>query len=287
MKEDKFLSALNFIDDSFITETEEYKGEITMKKETTEFKKNTGFLSRYLRPVLAVAAAFAFIIGGCLMAPASQAGAFGIVVVSAAEPEKAEYAVADNTTVQLPVKAMLKVADIRNMDGETAVALQDKMTEEMENHLNFDDKSLNHYGYRCHRAENAVIYYGYTNSFMLSGIDTGRLEKLCISLDGLGVLEINNMSYGDELNEYGKEFAISAEEYRNVYASREGEGNFSIGWMFSDELAEMFNRNPDMPLSSISDTITFTALYNDGTSESFEITVSFDDSGVMSAVYTK
>ena len=40
MKQDKFILAMNYIDDSFIKEAEEYKGDSIMKKDTNE-KPNT------------------------------------------------------------------------------------------------------------------------------------------------------------------------------------------------------------------------------------------------------
>ena len=294
MKKEKFILAMNFIDESFITETEEYKGDTKMKKETSEYKRALGFAHKYLKPVLSVAAAFALILGWGMFAPSSNtdgplnAGNFGVMVVSAAEPEKVVYEVYDETTAQLPVKAMLKVADIGNMNADEVAAFQENMVVEMEKYLNFDDKSLNSYGYRCHPAENAILYYGYMNSFMISGIGADRLSEIEINLDGLGVLEINNMSFGDELNEYGKNFVISAEEYKNVYAGRtDNSGSFCIGWMFGEELVDMFDNNPDAPLSDIEDTVTFTARYNDGTSEQFDIVISFGEDGVMNAAYNK
>ncbi len=294
MKQDKFILAMNYIDDSFIKEAEEYKGDRTMKKDTVATSKNVSFAHKYLKPILSVAAAFALILGWGMFAPSSNTdgplnvGNFGVMVVSAAELEQVVYEVYDDTTVQLPVKAMLKVADIRNMNEDEAYAFQENMVMEMEKHLNFDDKSLGSYGYRCHPTQNAIVYYGYMNSFMLGGIDADRLSEIEINLDGVGELEINNMSFGGELNEYGKNFVISAEEYKNVYADRtDNTGNFCIGWMFGEELVDMFDNNPDAPLSDIEDTVTFTARYDDGTSEQFDIVISFGEDGVMNAAYSK
>ncbi len=287
MKNKKIISALDYIEDSFITEAEEYKGNKKMKKEIFEIRNGTGFMHRYFKPVIAAVAAFALIFGGCLMAPQSEAQKFGLLVVSAAEPEQVLYEVYDESAVQLPVKAMLKVADIRNINTEKASAYQEKMIEDMEKYLNFDDKTLNNYGYRCHTTENAIIYYGYMNSFVLKGIDVDRLSELEISLDGLGVLEINNMSYSNELNEYGKKFVITAEEYKTVYTGRTESGTFAIGWMFGDEIVDRFDNNPTENLSVINDVVTFTARYTDGTSDSFEIGICFDENGTMSAVYKK
>ena len=287
MKNKKIMSALDYIEDSFITEAEEYKGNEHMKNETLEIRNSTGFVHRCLKPIMGAVAAFALILSGCLLAPASESQAFGLMVVSAAEPEQVLYEVYDESAVQLPVKAMLKVADIRNMAAEKTLDYQETMVEDMEKYLNFDDKTLNNYGYRCHTTENAIIYYGYMNSFALKGIDVARLSELEISLDGLGVLEINNMSYSNELNEYGKKFVITAEEYKTVYTGRTESGTFAIGWMFGDEIVDRFNNNPTENLSVINDVVTFTARYTDGTSDSFEIGICFDENGTMSAVYKK
>ncbi len=287
MKNKKIISALDYIEDGFVTEAEEYRGNKYMKKEELKIRNYTAIMHRYLKPVMAAVAAFALIIGGCLLAPASESQAFGLMVVSAAEPAQVLYEICDESTVQLPVKAMLKVADIRNMDAEKSSVYQEKIVEDMEKHLNFDDETLNTYGYRCHPTENAVIYYGYMNSFMLTGIDVEKLSELEISIDGIGVLEINNMSCSNELNEYGKKFVISAEEYNTVYTGRTESGTFAIGWMFGDEIVDRFDNNPTENLSVINDVVTFTARYTDGTSDSFEIDICFDENGTMSAVYKK
>lgn len=69
---------------------------------------------------------------------------------------------------------------------------------------------------------------------------------------------------------HGKDLTVTAENY-----------NSSNGfiWRNSDKLDNAINDNPDMPLSTFKDTITFTVEYTDGTKEIGVIDVTFDDDG--------
>ena len=69
---------------------------------------------------------------------------------------------------------------------------------------------------------------------------------------------------------HGKDLTVTAENY-----------NSSNGfiWRYSDKLDNAINDNPDMPLSTFKDTITFTVEYTDGTKEIGVIDVTFDDDG--------
>ena len=284
MKAQKYISAMNYIDEVFIEEANKNNE----KDKEMELKSNNIiFGNKFVKYISATAAALAIIAATVFMytPKTNNDTAFGLMVVSA---DDTIYTVSEKTTVQLPVKAMLRVEDIRNVSSAQRDAFQENMVMEMEKYLNYDDKNLNGYGYRCHPTETAIIYYGYMNDFVLNGIDTDNLSQIKISLNGIGELEINNQSYGDGLNQYGKEFVISAEEYKNIYADRTEEaGGMRIGWMFGSELINMFTVNPATPLSSINDTITFKVEYIDGSCDSYDIEICFNDSGEMSAVYKK
>lgn len=70
---------------------------------------------------------------------------------------------------------------------------------------------------------------------------------------------------------HGNEITISAEQYHN-----DCEG---FSWKNTAEMTQAIDANPDTPLSTYSDTITFTIEYKDGSKEIGVIDVVFDDEG--------
>ena len=70
---------------------------------------------------------------------------------------------------------------------------------------------------------------------------------------------------------HGQEITISAEQYHN-----DCEG---FSWKNTAEMTQDIDENPDTPLSTYSDTITFTVEYKDGSKEVGIIDVVFDDEG--------
>lgn len=70
---------------------------------------------------------------------------------------------------------------------------------------------------------------------------------------------------------HGKEITISAEQYHN-----DCEG---FSWKNTAEMTQAIDANPDAPLSTYTDTITFTVEYKDGSKEIGIIDVVFDDEG--------
>ena len=81
----------------------------------------------------------------------------------------------------------------------------------------------------------------------------------------------------------GKEIAITGEEYERSYAENKG---MIIKWQPSEELLKALSENPATPLSQVSDEITGDIRYIDGTRESFTITLSFDENGILDATYS-
>ena len=75
---------------------------------------------------------------------------------------------------------------------------------------------------------------------------------------------------------HGTDITVTAEQYH------QDSGGFT--WRNSYKLDNALNDNPDMPLSTFTDTITFTVEYENGSKEIAVIDVVFDDDGNASFI---
>lgn len=87
----------------------------------------------------------------------------------------------------------------------------------------------------------------------------------------------------------GNEFVVSGEQLRKSKDSGLYEGGtkhtvnygYDLNWNMSTELIEMIEADPYFDLSQITDTITFTVEFNDGTVKTASINLYFDSDGYM------
>lgn len=93
----------------------------------------------------------------------------------------------------------------------------------------------------------------------------------------------------DFANEFirGRNVSLSGERFekckRLEAIEANGEGNlFSVNWEMSDALWQAIDKNIDMDLSTISDVVTFTVEYKDGSEASSKVQINFSKEGKMS-----
>lgn len=79
-----------------------------------------------------------------------------------------------------------------------------------------------------------------------------------------------------------EEITVSAEEYVRYNANGLG-----LKWAVSEQMIEKIAAADVLSYADINDTITVTLNYTDGTSESFQIHITFDDAGNLTATYTE
>ena len=248
--------------------------------------RNCSVVKRAAAAVLAVV----FLLGAVVWTDHAKPTGLGLVVVSAAKDgkERQTVFVRKKAHVELPVKARLQVVDLRGMDAAQRAAACDEAFWQTWHYLHDEPRDGVPWGSRSDATENVYVSYAFLSDFMLDGIDTARMSSLQITLSGIGMLEINNASYGEDLNQYEREYVISAADFCRLYSSRSESGQgMRINWMLSDALFDKLDRDPTTPLSDICDTITFTVVYTDGSEDSFQVQVTFDDAGTMHATYIK
>lgn len=113
------------------------------------------------------------------------------------------------------------------------------------------------------------------DSVVLSCTDNGNLM---ISDE----TKLSKIGYVDTIKT-GSSITVTADEYKKMYGDSEG---MFINWKPSDELNKILSDNTNTDLSGISDIITGTVNYTDGTSEIFTIAITFDSEGILHAYYS-
>ncbi len=214
---------------------------------------------------------------------------FGLLLVSAAEDgEPYTVSVSGNTTMELPVKGVLQLHDVSSFTDKERRDFSEETFRTMCEYLRLYSEESRSRRITSNYNENVLLRYGCINDFSINGIDCDRLSEIEITLDGIGDIELDRTSLGGEPEYASKHFVIPAKQYIEFYSNRnENEEGMCIFWNWSSELFEMLTEDPNFPLSSIKDIITFTVKYNDGTTDSFTVEISFEDSGEMHAVYSK
>ncbi|MBR5947293.1 MAG: hypothetical protein IKZ82_01430, partial [Clostridia bacterium] len=86
---------------------------------------------------------------------------------------------------------------------------------------------------------------------------------------------------------YGSRVQLSEAEFKELYLIDGAEASLlTIWWRPSKAVAESFEKNPSMPLSSVSDRLSVKVTYADGSIGGAEVELLFDDYGVLHASYS-
>lgn len=217
-----------------------------------------------------------------------------LIIVSAAEndEERYEVSVCGNVTMELPIRGLLIINELKENSESEIAALSHEAHKKMKEYLKMDEDENTSKFVQIHPAQNVLVAFGCLNDFLLDGIDAQALSDIHISLEGSGILRIENLSQaffdGRFQETIGKEFVISAEEFKAKYSPKSNSGKgMHIQWTLDGEFVSTFADNPKPAASSVKETVTFTVNYKNGSSESFQVIISFDENGEMRAIYKK
>ena len=128
--------------------------------------------------------------------------------------------------------------------------------------------------------ENIIFIETQANSIKLDLEDKENIK--CINVKNSsewGYVEYYDWKLIEEEQEKGKATWIPHGNDITVTAQQYHQDSGGFHWRNSDRLDNAINDNPDIPLSTFKDTITFTIEYTDGTKEIGVIDVTFDDDG--------
>lgn len=207
--------------------------------------------------------------------------AFSIVVASAAENTET-LTINKELGVSIPFGGLLYVKDTRNISDKSYVAyeVECKLNEIFGENDKWSVTGIE--GDTC-------VYFGTVDYLSLDVADADEIEEIILTCGASGKLITYDKSLLGDIKAFhktikgGKEIVVTGEEYKNFYAGSEG---MVFKWQPSEELHEYFSKNPSAALSGVSDSIDGLIRYIDGTEESFTITLSFDDNGILDATYS-
>ncbi len=206
-----------------------------------------------------------------------------IMIASAVETEDSanEYKTLKlNETFPFVYKILL--TDARGMSESEKQAEIKRLSQSFEdNYINsfFERFGLAH-GVVRGGFENIIFVEMMFNEIVLDLTDKENLKSINVKTSSeWGYIEYNDpIMLWEEREEdgmitipHGTDITITAEQYH------QDSGGFL--WRNSYKMDNALNDNPDMPLSTFSDTITFTVEYEDGRRETGVIDVVFDDEG--------
>ncbi|MBQ7639323.1 MAG: hypothetical protein IJS90_10525 [Clostridia bacterium] len=221
---------------------------------------------------------------------------FSLMIASAAETDETEEitVVEHNAKVKLPIYGKLVIENAAGMTDEE----KNRRHNDLNNELTADwqaSKDATHVGGA--ESENYIGSLALRGRFILFADDADELSEIKLTCGKFGnLLLLPATQYGKApvlgatwytAIRAGNEITISAEEYSNIYTNRTSEDGEQIGMFLSFDISEeLLNEkelNPDMGYEDISYEIEFCAVYKDGASKSYTITVSFDKNGEMTA----
>ncbi len=203
-----------------------------------------------------------------------------LVVASAAS--ESETTVNKSYDVTLPMGGILMAEDTKGMTPNEKDAVMQRLK----------DRLLSLYGKDCNwllkgRQEDTTVYFGTADIIKIKIENGEHVDNVTISCTENGILTVSDKSkLGGSLSEYNKtikqgtSITVTGKEYEELYKGIDG---IRIEWFLSDSLLNTFNVSPDTPLSAVKDEITVKINYTDGSEETYTVSLSFDEDGMLSA----
>lgn len=204
----------------------------------------------------------------------------GVMLAYAADGEvQAQYL---KLGVTVPLSYKMKITDLRGLSEEERDAVIEKESREYKTEL---DALLYYGGYDV--MENVLICRTVSNKYTLDIDDPSSVEIIHLTCSEYGILGYPDFRDGVETaNAFvsGTDLTISGDVYAQIMElEAAGKSHFGIDWRASGEMDEAIDADPDKPLSSYGDTLTFTVYFKDGTVAKSVIKLTFDDDGNLTA----
>lgn len=119
--------------------------------------------------------------------------------------------------------------------------------------------------------------------------ESPKMYEIAMQVSELSEDELKSFTYGDyrfDENDpcgffLGHSFTLTGDELREYQSNFNGEYGYTLNWEYSQALSNALIENPEFDVTSITDKITFTFTYADGTTESTAVSISFDSNGFM------
>lgn len=184
--------------------------------------------------------------------------------------------------VTVPLSYKMKVTDLRGLSEKERDAVIEKESREYKAEI---DALLYYGGYDV--MENVLICRTVSNQYTLDIDDPASVENIhltCTEYGLLGYPDFRNSVETANAFLTGTDLTIPGDVYAQIMElEAAGESHFGIDWRTSGEMDEAIDADPDKPLSSYSDTLTFTVNFKDGTVAQSVVELTFDDDGNLTA----
>lgn len=190
--------------------------------------------------------------------------------------------------VTLPLASRFRV---RNIRGMTQTEIEAVCQEEVEYAENLWDAHSDKKGYDWDQfpMKNVVITSSNAGHFILSIEDWEQLESVHVSVKGAirlmflpsdctdaELMDLTELPYPVPMG-----YLLTGEDLESHYLDMYG--GYEISWLPSNQLCRELN-DTGKPISEYSDTVTFTVTFTDGTVETYDIDMIFNDSGEVYAM---
>ncbi len=273
--------------------------ETRLKSKSIPKKTHSGVFGKAVSGAIALCLVFAMVFGFNLTSPTtapatseSQANqpttkqtnpfimvAGAVEAEGAADEEKYKILKLNDT---FPFAYKISVIDVRGMSEKERKEAVVKASEMLTDIAESTKVEPLNYGIGCVRGgfENIIFIETLANSIKLDLPDDKDVKSINVKNSSeWGYVEYYDWKLVESEQDKGKttwiphgnDITITAEQYHQY------SGGFH--WKNSYKLDNAINDNPDIPLSTFKDTITFTVEYNDGSKEIGIIDVIFDDDG--------
>lgn len=276
-----------------------------------EEKKNK---TPFLKPLIAGLCLFIFVLGGAVFANSNSvkqpntdttslnntlsSNQLGIIVASADNSQSPKIVTGE---IQTPVKCKVKIYDTRKMTSEQKETLHEKISKEHMD-LCYGDNEANTIRCGSDTLDNAIIDRVFMDYFTIN-IDnpqqvksikaTNQSEYAYIEINGEDLIYNDDGTFKEnadtESEEYfnsrwikGHKVELSGERYQKLINLKEKCGtDFQVIWKFDEPFYDEVNKNPDFDLTGIKDTISITVEFNDGSYQTGNVNLTFDENGYM------
>ena len=230
----------------------------------------------------------------------NAASGFALLVASAADVQpgdaltKAEHA----SGVKLPISGQLVVENVSGMNEEEKSLYHNQLNERL-----FGDWQISKTSYQIGVAEseNYIGSLAFQGKFIVFADDTDALEKIEMNCGAFGQLVIMPAMWNGKMPAMSREWfaavrggqslTVTAQEYTDVYLNNDVDEESGktepIGMFVHYDMTEAFlnekELNPDLGYEQFTDEITFRAVYQDGSENSYTVLLTFDESGMLTA----
>lgn len=213
---------------------------------------------------------------------ANKTPGFTLLLASAAETEEAPVAVEHKPEIVLPMNGFIVTKDVSGLSAEEQAREQEALFRSLQSEIDHENFST-----RGGIVSDLAYYTLINRNFAVKAEQPEQLKDIVIRCEKGKINTSDCFTLYIETKDPSvmaarEEITVSAEEYVRYNANGLG-----LRWAVSEQMIEEIAAADAPSYANLSDTITVTLNYTDGTTESFQIHINFDETGNLTATYTE